>query len=221
MNPGQFITFEGGEGAGKSTQIQYLQEALEAAGIDVVVTREPGGTLGAEHVRKLLKEGKSDNWDGISEALLLYAARRDLTEKIIRPALVRGCWVLSDRFYDSTRVYQGIARGIGLDTVAEIHHVALGNFKPDMTIYLDIPPAQGLGRSQDRSKQLGQQEVDRFERMGLVFHEKIYAGYKSIMEGDGRFTCIDATSSIEVIAQEIRATVCARLNIDLLSRTTS
>lgn len=216
MTLGKFITFEGGEGAGKSTQIQYLEETLKKTGIDVVKTREPGGTPGGEHVRRLLKEGQSDNWDGISEALLLYAARRDLTEKVIRPALARGCWVLSDRFHDSTRVYQGIARGIGLEMVEAIHHVALGDFKPDLTIYLDISPQKGLNRSKGRAQKLGETETDRFERMGLLFHKKIYEGYQSIMNGDDRFVCIDATWSFEKIAQAICAVVSSRFETNLV-----
>ncbi len=215
MRDGKFITFEGGEGAGKSTQINQLKDALTLSGFEVVVTREPGGTPGAEHVRALLTQGRSDDWDGVSEALLLYAARRDLVDKIIRPALSRGCWVLSDRFYDSTRVYQGIARGIGLNAVSAIHQVALGDFTPDLTLFFDLSPEEGLIRSWTRADDLGGSAPDRFERLGASFHKKIYEGYQTIMAGDNRFVQIDATSCVLRIAQTVCDVVAERFSIIL------
>ncbi|MFO0291895.1 MAG: dTMP kinase, partial [Rhodospirillales bacterium] len=138
---GRFVTFEGGEGAGKSTQLRFLAEWLEAQGLAVVTTREPGGTPGAERIRKLLVEGDADAWIPTTEALLHYAARVEHVERVVRPALAAGRWVLSDRFADSTMAYQGYGHRLGPARIAALHRAALGGFKPDLTLVLD----QGVG----------------------------------------------------------------------------
>ena len=144
MNRGKFITFEGGEGAGKSTQASLLAEALEKAGIETLQTREPGGTFGAEAIRNLVLEGTSDRWSGMTELLLMYAARLDHVEKLIKPALRRGVWVVSDRFADSSLAYQGHARGLGAEQVKSLHSVVMDGFEPDLTILFDMDPVLSL-----------------------------------------------------------------------------
>lgn len=134
---GRFITLEGGEGAGKSTQVRLLADALRRAGHDVVVTREPGGTPGAEQIRALLVQGDTGRWDAVTEALLLFAARRDHLVKTIWPALDRGDWVVSDRFSDSTLAYQGYAHGMGTELIERLYALTVGEFQPDLTIMLD------------------------------------------------------------------------------------
>ena len=135
---GKFITLEGGEGAGKTTQGERLIASLESAGIETVLTREPGGTFGAEAIRDLVLSGTKDRWSGMTELLLMYAARVDHVEKLIRPALNRGAWVISDRFADSSAAYQGYARGLGAESVAAVHNAVMGDFKPDLTILFDL-----------------------------------------------------------------------------------
>ncbi|RME64180.1 MAG: dTMP kinase, partial [Alphaproteobacteria bacterium] len=160
---GRLITLEGGEGAGKSTQIRYLQDFLSTKyGLEIVVTREPGGTPGAEAIRELLVHGDARRWDGVAELLLHYAARRDHVERLIKPALARGAWVLSDRFADSSMAYQGIVQGVGLDRVFELHQLVLGNFWPDLTFVLDLPVSVGLQRASARDGGA----AGRYERMG-------------------------------------------------------
>ena len=148
---GRFISIEGGEGAGKSTQVGLLVAALDRAGIPVRATREPGGSPGAEAIRRLLLEGEGERWDAISEALLLVAARRDHVARLIAPALAQGVWVVSDRFADSTMAYQGYGKGVAFDDLATLHHLALGDFAPDLTVILDLPVETGLARAAARS----------------------------------------------------------------------
>src|SRR5260370_30760448 len=141
---GRLITVEGGEGAGKSTQVDLLLAALGQAGIAATRTREPGGSEGAEAIRRLLLDGATERWDAIGEALLLYAARRDHVVRLIQPALDRGVWVVCDRFADSTLAYQGYGRGLPLVDLLALHRLALGDFAPDLTLILDLPVAAGL-----------------------------------------------------------------------------
>ena len=148
---GRFITVEGGEGAGKSTQVSLLVAALARAGLPVRATREPGGSPGGEAIRRLLLEGEGERWDAISEALLLVAARHDHVTRLIKPSLEQGVWVVSDRFADSTLAYQGYGRGVGPAQLAELHHFALGAFAPDLTLVLDLPIEIGLARAAARS----------------------------------------------------------------------
>jgi dTMP kinase len=131
---------KGGEGAGKTTQAQLLCKALESAGVETLLTREPGGTFGAEAIRNLVLEGTADRWSGMTELLLMYAARLDHVEKLIKPALSRGVWVISDRFADSSLAYQGYARGLGPERVQSLHNAVMDNFEPDLTILFDIDP---------------------------------------------------------------------------------
>ncbi|OFW69888.1 MAG: dTMP kinase [Alphaproteobacteria bacterium RIFCSPLOWO2_01_FULL_45_8] len=177
----KFITFEGGEGAGKTTQIQLLETALKNKGYHVIKTREPGGTTGAELLRAALKDHPETHWDAVSQVLILYAARRDLVEKVIKPALARNIWVLCDRFADSTFVYQGYAQNLGIEFVQSIHTATLKNFQPDLTFFFDLPPKEGLHRARKRSQQ------DFFESMTLDFHEKVYEGYKVLAHQNPRF----------------------------------
>jgi dTMP kinase len=175
MPRGRFITFEGGEGAGKSTQLDRLAGALRARGLPVVTTREPGGAPGAEEIRRLLVEGETARWDAIGEALLHYAARRDHLVRTVWPALGDGCWVLSDRFADSTLAYQGYGHGLPVRAIEQLHEMVVGNFAPDLTVILDLPVSAGLARVAGRGG-----GEDRYERMGIDFHERLRQGFLEI-----------------------------------------
>ena len=150
VSRGRFITFEGGEGTGKSTQARLLAERLTGAGREVVLTREPGGSAGAEAIRALLVTGSVDRWSATTETLLMHAARRDHIERLIGPALERGAWVVCDRFADSTRAYQGAAGGAPAELIAALEREVLGDVTPDLTLVLDLPPADGLARAAGR-----------------------------------------------------------------------
>ena len=192
---GYFITLEGGEGAGKTTQIVRLKTRLEAAGKTVITTREPGGSVGAEAIRKLLVEGETHRWDAMTEALLLFAARRDHVEKIIRPALEKDEWVISDRFYDSSVAYQGYGQGLPLTTLEYLRKLSIGDLKPDITFILDLPVEVGL-------KRVAVQQ--RYERMGIPFHQKLRAGFLDIAKAEPeRVKVIDASQSVEAVENAI------------------
>jgi dTMP kinase len=199
---GRFITLEGGEGAGKTTLIKGLAETLRARGLDVVVTREPGGTPGAELLREILLTGATDRWSPMTEALLMYAARVDHVERLIAPALRRGAWVLSDRFADSTTAYQGAAGGVPLDRIKLLHQAALGNFKTDLTLILDLNPQTGLQRTLDRGE-----DATRFERFDPGFHGRLRRAFLSIADEDPeRCQVIDGDQSVDaVLAAAIEA----------------
>lgn len=208
---GRFITLEGGEGAGKSTQIRLLAEALRATGIDVVTTREPGGSPGAEAVRDLLVNGDPGRWLPVSEAMLLSAARHDHVMRTIRPALDAGQWVLCDRFADSTMAYQGFGHGLDHGVLTTLRDIAVGDTKPDLTLILDIDPAQGLARAAARRG-----GEDRYERMQVAFHERLRQGYQAIAKAESsRCTLIDASTGIDIIQAAIRAAVADRLGVAL------
>lgn len=199
MSVGRFITFEGGEGAGKSTQVRLLSEALESQGHTVVKTREPGGAEGAEQIRDLLVSGATNRWQPMTEALLNYAARVEHLTHTIKPALARGDWVISDRFFDSTCAYQGYGHGLDLEQLATLQQVVVGDFKPDVTFILDLPVEVGLMRALER----GDGE-DRYERMGADFHNRMRDGFLEISEKDpDRCIVIDAADSIDAIHQAI------------------
>jgi dTMP kinase len=201
---GKFISFEGGEGAGKSTQIQKLSNYLQEQGIQVIVTREPGGTPGAEALRHLLKDVEDFDWDGLSEILLLYAARRDHVIKLIKPALEKGQWILCDRFSDSTIAYQGYARGLSVQMIQTLHQMVLGDFYPDLTFILDIAPEVGLLRSKARSFEKNDLSAqDRFERMDISFHQKLHHAFLDMAKSDPRFVCIDAGQDLESVFNNI------------------
>jgi dTMP kinase len=166
---GRFITFEGGEGVGKSTQVRRLADRLRGRG-EVVVTREPGGSPGAEAIRGLLVKGPVERWSPISETLLMYAARRDHIERVIAPALARGAWVICDRFYDSSRAYQGAAGGAPASLLRALEADVVGDLIPDLTLILDLPVKAGLARAAQRGKSGSGQDEGRFEAKGAAFH---------------------------------------------------
>lgn len=202
-----FITFEGGEGAGKTTQIRLLAEHLRAQGRSVVITREPGGSEGAEAIRNLLVTGDTDRWDALSELYLLMAARRDHVLRVIRPALAAQQLVLCDRFIDSTRVYQGLVKGLADELICQHHDEATQSLWPDRTFWLDIPANAGLARAQQRTDNEG-----RFESENLSFHNKLRDGFARLAEIEpARIERIDAMQSIEAVAAAIRMSIGNRL----------
>lgn len=201
---GCFITLEGGEGAGKSTQIRYLAERLKERRLDVLITREPGGTPGGEAIRHLLVNGDTGRWQPMTEALLHTAARVEHVRNVIEPALSRGVWVISDRFADSTRAYQGAAQGLSVETVDDLQRLALGTFAPDLTLILDLPVTVALERTRER----GAGAEDRYERMGNSFHERLRAAFLGIARNEpARCRVIDASGSVEEVASRVWATV--------------
>lgn len=208
---GRFITLEGGEGAGKSTQIRLLADALRRAGIGVVTTREPGGSPGAEVVRDLLVNGDPGRWLPVSEAMLLSAARHDHVMRTIRPALDAGQWVLCDRFADSTMAYQGFGHGLDRAMLTTLRDIAVAGTMPDLTLILDVDPVQGLARAAARRG-----GEDRYERMQAAFHERLRDGYQAIAKAEPeRCALIDASVGIEAIQLSIRTTVATRLGVAL------
>ena len=216
---GRFISFEGGEGAGKSTQVRLLCERLREAGVAVVQTREPGGTPGAEAIRALLVTGDGDKWDAMTEALLHIAARKNHVENQIKPALEKGAWVVSDRFADSTMAYQGYAQGLGRKKVAELGELALGRFKPDLTIILDLDPKLGLARVHERHapKRGGKDPIeDRYERMGKAFHSKLRKAFLDIAKREPkRCKVIDAGGRPEAVGEAVWKVVARRFAKEL------
>ena len=213
MARGRFITFEGGEGAGKSTQVALLARALEAAGQAVVVTREPGGAPGAEEIRKLIVEGAPERWDGLTEALLLNAARRQHVVRTIEPALAAGIWVACDRFADSTLAYQGYGHGIDRAALDALRRLAVGPLVPDLTLILDLPVAVGLARARARP---GREQ--RFEAMDTAFHERLRQGFLAIAAAEPqRCIVLDATGAIADVHRAVIAPVASRLGIALTS----
>lgn len=211
MSKGKFITFEGGEGAGKSTQVRLLAQALEAAGQEVVTTREPGGAPGAEQIRDLLVNGAVNRWTPMTEALLNFAARTEHLDKTVLPALDKGQWVISDRFADSTFAYQGYGHGVPLETLRQLYAAVLGDFKPDLTLIFDLDLQTGL----DRASARGEGE-DRYERMGTDFHQRLRQGFLEIAKAEPqRCVVIDASLAIDGVTQTIRKIVSARLQVSL------
>lgn len=199
MTIGKFITFEGGEGAGKTTQAKSLAEALEKAGVETLLTREPGGTFGAESIRDLVLEGTSDRWSGMTELLLMYAARLDHVEKLIKPALNRGVWVISDRFADSSLAYQGYARGLGADQVKAVHAAVMGGFEPDLTVLFDMDPVLAQKRVETRGE-----DLTRFDAEGLEFHKTLRTAFLEIAsESPDRVHVVDADGSRENVQNRI------------------
>jgi len=207
LSDGKFITFEGGEGAGKSTQVRLLADSLRQLGHKVIETREPGGSPGAEAIRELLVNGGTDRWSGTSESLLNYAARRDHIDRTIIPALEEGAWVICDRFADSTMAYQGYGHELGAEWVSDLHMLVLGDFKPDLTIVFDIAPEQGLKRANSRSD-----TEDRYERMETSFHDRLRVGFLAIASNEpDRCVVLDASGTIDDIHAQILASVQERL----------
>ncbi|WP_347267015.1 dTMP kinase [Paracoccus sp. (in: a-proteobacteria)] len=195
-----FVSFEGIDGSGKSTQARRLARKFEARGLPTVLTREPGGSLGAEEIRRLLVEGGSERWSPETELLLFTAARRDHVERLIRPALARGQRVISDRFADSSRVYQGFARGDLREMVEALHRLAIG-LEPDRTFVIDIDPATALARGEAR----GGTEL-RFETMGLAFQRRLRDGFLALArEFPDRVRIIDGSGSEDKVAARVLA----------------
>jgi dTMP kinase len=202
---GQFLSFEGIDGSGKSTQARLLAENLRGLGLGVTLTREPGGSPGAEDIRRLVLQGDPDRWSPQTEALLFTAARRDHLEKTIQPALARGDVVITDRFADSTRMYQGL-RG-NPESVNRLHDLIIG-VDPDLTLLIDIDPALGLSRAVARS---GPEQ--RFEDMGLALQTALRAGFLSLAEHHPRFAVIDGSHAPEAVAAHVLARVRAHLGV--------
>ncbi|MGB0635420.1 MAG: dTMP kinase [Paracoccaceae bacterium] len=207
MEKGLFITLEGIDGSGKSTQANALKKTLNKNGNIAILTREPGGSVGAELIRKLLVEGDPDRWSPETEMLLFTAARRDHFEKTIRPALEKGKIVISDRFADSTRVYQGATRGDLRALVDQLHQLMIG-YEPDLTLIIDVDPQESLARGLARGS-----GEDRFEDFGLDFQKKLRQGFLKLgHDFDNRCKIIDGTRSVEDISSEILTLVYNKLN---------
>ena len=207
-NPGRFITLEGGEGAGKSTQIQVIKDYLLTCGNDVVVTREPGGTSEGQEIRNLLVSGDKDKWSPLSETLLILADRAAHLERVIRPALAEGKYVVCDRFFDSTKAYQGVAGGLGLDVIHNLQQPVLGTTLPDVTLLLDIDPEKGLRRAQERGGEL------RFESKTLAYHRTLRNAFLDFAAQEpDRIFVIDADRDVEAVSADILAVLDERLNV--------
>lgn len=198
MSRGKFISLEGGEGVGKSTQVRALAEALRERGLEVVTTREPGGSLGAEAIRALVLGGEEDRWSARAEALLFAAARTDHVEKTIRPALERGAWVLCDRFLDSSLAYQGGAGGLGIEEVRRINLFGVGETLPDRTLVLTL--AEGAERARVRDEG----ESDRIGGRSDEYHRGVEAAFRAIQNAEpGRVMLVDASGDVEKVTRRL------------------
>ncbi|MEC8210801.1 MAG: dTMP kinase [Pseudomonadota bacterium] len=207
-NLGRFITIEGGEGAGKSTQIQVVKDYLLSRGNDVVATREPGGTSEGQEIRNLLVSGDKDKWSPLSETLLILADRAAHLERVIRPALAEGKYVVCDRFFDSTKAYQGVAGGLGLDVIHNLQQPVLGTTLPDVTFLLDIDPEKGLRRAQVRGGEL------RFESKTLAYHHTLRNAFLDFAAQEpDRIFVIDADRDVEAVSADILAVLDERINV--------
>jgi dTMP kinase len=203
----RFITLEGGEGVGKSTQARLLAARLRQQDFEVVLTREPGGTSGAEAIRALLVEGETQRWDATTEALLHFAARRDHLTRVVWPALDGGGWVVSDRFADSTMAYQGYAMKLGRGAVEKLYAVVVGDFQPGLTLVLDLDAESGLARARRRPDKAG----DRYERLGLGFHQELRQAFLDIARREPeRCRVIDAGDKVEGVANAVWSAVAKR-----------
>lgn len=204
---GRFITFEGIDGSGKSTQAHKLANHLVSKGYEVVLTREPGGSKGAEEIRALVLEGDPDRWSAETEILLFTAARRDHLERTILPALAAGKIVICDRFADSTRMYQGLSRGDLRGIVDQLHELMIGR-EPDMTILIDMDPAEGLSRAKSR-----QTAEERFEDFGQALQEQMRAGFLALAkEYADRFHVINGAGTLDEVAERVTATMAEHLS---------
>lgn len=210
---GKFVTLEGGEGTGKSTQATILTKRLKETGIDVVQTREPGGTPGAEVMRHLLKSGAAKSLGIMAEAIIVSAARNDHLMQLIRPALAEGKWVVCDRFSDSTRVYQGIVGGLEPEIVDALERTVVGDDRPDLTVLLDAPAEAGIQRAQDRLLDTDNPTTnDRFDQEDMTFHKKLRDAFLSLARAEpDRFVVIDANQPIDDVAAAIWAAVRSKI----------
>ena len=212
MARGRFITLEGGEGAGKSTQVKLLAQAFAVAGVRAITTREPGGSAGGEAIRNLVVTGSVDRWHPTTESLLFMAARFDHLEVKIKPALAGGEWVLCDRFYDSTFIYQGIAKNVGTAWLDHLYRQFFANTAPDLTLLLDLPPSVGLARTDKR----GNIAESRFEQMDISFHESLRDGFLELAATNrARIETVDATQVAAAVHAAIIAKVNARFGLAL------
>lgn len=210
-HPGWFVTLEGGEGAGKSTQIGRLRNRLEERGYEVVTTREPGGSPRAESIRAFVLDGHATSFGGFGETLLFAAARADHVDRAIRPAVERGAVVLCDRFADSTRVYQGQLAGIPDPVIAALERVAVGGVRPDLTLILDLPAKVGLARAA-RRRELVHEQADRYEREELAFHTRVREGFLAIAASEpNRCVVLDAGKEPHAVEEDMWGAVSARL----------
>lgn len=211
---GPFITLEGGEGSGKSTQIKLLSDWLNAEGIEHLRTREPGGAPGAEEIRHLVLTGDVDRWTPLTEVLLYTAARSDHVERVIVPTIEAGKWVLCDRFADSSIAYQGAGRGVGVEKVRDLQRLVLGSLKPDLTLILDLPIEVGLERAMSREGGKAIKE-DRIERMGKALHEQSRNVFLEIAEQEPeRCVVVDADQSVEELQQKLQSIIRNRFMSD-------
>lgn len=212
--PPMFITFEGIEGSGKSTQIKLLMPVLQAKGYDCITTREPGATKIGEKIRAILLDSSHNSMFSITELLLYEADRAQHVREIIKPALQANKVVVSDRFFDATTVYQGYARGFDLEVIEQMHHMVVGSLKPDLTIILDLPVDLGLKRAWERiNTQSTHVREDRFEKEALAFHEKVRQGYLAMARLEPeRFRVIDASKDPETVHKKIKEIVDALLD---------
>ncbi len=207
MTRGRLITLEGGEGAGKSTQTRRLADWLSARGIDALVTREPGGSPGAEAIRKLLVIGDDLRWTPLTETLLHFAARADHIVRSIEPALAEGRWVICDRFVDSTVAYQGYGQNVDRTFIDDLTHAILGDLRPDLTLLLDLPVDVGLARA---AKRPGNE--NRYETMDRTFHERLRLGFRNMAAAEpARFVVIDADADADAVQRRIETAVEIRL----------
>ena len=195
----QMIVIDGVDGSGKGVQTRRLHQAMLSAGLDCILTREPGGSPAAEDIRELLVKGEPEKWDSMTELLLMVAARRAHLRDTVWPALKQGRWVISDRFADSSRAFQGIAGELGLDVVEQMHQLSIGNFSPSLVLILDIDETVALARAEAR----GEGE-DRFEKKGAAYHQKVRAAFRQIAQSDpARYRLIDASGTMDEVSQQI------------------
>ncbi len=214
MNHGRFITLEGGEGAGKSTHARRLVERLSRVGVTAAQTREPGGAPGADQIRALLVTGGTGRWDAMTEALLHFAARRDHLTRTVWPALQAGTWMVSDRFADSSMAYQGYGLGLGRPTIETLYAVTVGDFRPDLTLILDLPAETGLQRAAGRGALAGAVAEDRYERMDLAFHRRLRDAFRDIaVREPARCRLLDADADIDVVAERIWRAVAGQFGL--------
>ena len=206
MTRGRFITLEGGEGTGKSTQAARLATLMRDCGLEVIETREPGGSPGAERLRAVLLDGPTDGWDPIAEALIISAARRSHLEETVKPALARGAWVVCDRFADSTMAYQGFGHGVDAGALEMLYDLVAGPFLPDLTLILDLDPRTALARAEARGG------VNRFERLGTAFHHRVNLGFLDIASRDPeRCALVSAQGTADDVTTRLKAVLEARM----------
>jgi len=210
-NNAELIVLEGVDGAGKGVQSRMLLSAMKAAGLDAILTREPGGSPGAEEIRRLIVEGEPNRWDDMTELLLIYAARRSHVMDTIKPALKQGTWIISDRFADSSRAFQGVAGNLGIDVVDRIHEEALGDFNPELTLILDLDPEISLSRADARGG-----AEDRFEQKGIEYQARVREGFRQLAEMTPQSRkLIDASGTMDEVSQKVLDCINAHFNLTL------